>query len=242
MSSSATIRHRLVPDSFYKDLVQAMKSAGFVPMHYFVATTDHDVFHVPAMYAQETTYFFYLPDRGFLVKLALSELIDEQDEYRSWWSGAVWLELDSQAMLEYEIKADYVCRLHWEPWLSTMDGCNCVPLSHVMGSVGRLLQPFRIHSTSRFDDDRDSYGWKLVRSSVDSPLTIAQLVTFVDGLRTHFGLFLKPKLTLNFSAFGFTNDYAWPGIHERFWRQFPNRLLKQIAPGGIISLKSMLVE
>jgi hypothetical protein len=196
-------------------------------LYQFTAATGRDAYHVPAQYAQETTHFFYLPDRGFLVQLALSEHIDQEDLYRCWWSGAAYLQLDTHAMIEYEVY--HVCPQHEGPRFF-MDDCE--PLSHVMGNVREeLLKPFRWVGNSRvLDEEEDSYGWQFERSG---PLTVAQLTTFVDGLRTHFSPFLKPTLSYNFSVFCFTNDYAWPNIRKRFWRNFPTRLLKELVPGRI---------
>ncbi len=224
------IRRQLVPASFHQELVQAMTAAGFARMYQFTATTDRDVYHVPAQYAQETTHFFHLPDHGFLVQLSLSEHIDQEGRYDCWWSGAVHLQLDIKEMIAYEVY--YLCSNHKPRFF--MD--DCVPLGHVMGNIDALLVPFRDRGTASFNDDDDSYSWKLAHSG---PLTVAQLVTFVDGLSTHFGPFLQPKLAYNFDAFSFTNDYAWPEIRERFWRSFPTRLLKQLVPGRIRGRESV---
>lgn len=218
------IRRRLVPPSFHRELVERMKAAGFVQMYQFHATTDRDVYHVPAQYAQETTHFFYMSERGFLVKLALAEHIDEQGEYRSWWSGGVYLELDRREMITFEVL--HLCSQH--------DSWDCAPLEHLMDNLDELLAPFQCRGGNRMHDsvdgEADSFGWKFDCSGA---LTIDQLVAYCDGLRTHFGPFLKPTLSHDFSVFTFTNRYAWPKIDERFWRGFPTRLLKALVPGRI---------
>lgn len=226
------IRARLVPASFHRKLVQAMDTAGFIRMYQFTASTDHDTYHVRAQYAQETTHFFYLPDRGFLVQLALSEHIDEEGEYGCWWSGAVYLQLDQYEMIAFQVR--HICPQHRGPQFF-MDECE--PMDHIFANVEGLLEPFRITGSSRvMDDEEGSYGWQFEHTG---PLTVSQLVTFVDGLCTHFGPFLQPTLSHNFSVFGFTNDYAWPDIRKRFWRSFPTRLLKPLVPGRIRGRESV---
>lgn len=229
---SKDVRSRLVPRGFHRELVEAMTKVGFGRMHEFCATTDRDQYHVSARYAQETNHFFYLPGKGFLVHLALAECIDDHsDTYQLWWSGAVYLELDTYAMIEYEVR--HVCPNHEGPQFF-MDGCE--PLGHVMGNIDELLEPFGSQGSSRFlDRSNDSYGWQIECAGL---LTVEQLVTFVNGLADHFGPFLLPTLSRNFSVFGFTNTYSWPSIRGRFWKEFPTRLLKEMVPGRITHCES----
>lgn len=224
---SDDIRRRLVPRSFHWELIKAMQAAGFVRMYEFIATTDRDRYHIPTLYAQETTHLFYLPKRGFVIRLVLCERIDENDEYTCWWEGATYFEIDTRAIIEYEVY--YICPHHESDRWFMDDGCE--PLGHVLGTVEALHEPFMLRSGSRFlDDDRDSFGWQLEHSGA---LTVSQLVTFADGLACHFGPFIKPTLCYKFSAYDFVHEYAWPDIRARFWRGFPTRLLADIVPGRI---------
>jgi hypothetical protein len=230
---SSAIRRRLAPASFHQELVRAMADAGFTRMYQFTATTDQDAYHVPIQYAQQTTHFFYLPDRGFLVQFALSEDIDKEGQYRSWWDGAVYLQLGTRAMIEHEVYN--VCPQHDGPQFF-MDSCE--PLGHIMGDdvIDELLAPFQTRGGSRVMDFNydDSYGWLLERSGFkEDALTVDQIVRVATGLRDHFAPFQLPKLSHDFSAWFFISEYAWPGIRERFWRSFPTRLLKQLVPGRI---------
>jgi hypothetical protein len=225
------VSSQLVPASFHQELVQAMEAAGFTLMYRFQATTDRDTYHVPVQYAQKTAHFFYVPSCGFIVQLELSEGIDEQGHYSLWWNAAVYLQLDEMEIVKYEVH--HICPQHRGPRFF-MDDCK--PMGHVFGNLSRILEPFWKHGNSRvMDDEEGSYGWTLEHSG---PLTVAQLVGFVDGLYTHFGPFLKAKLSHNFNAFYFAHEYAWPGIRPRFWRSFPTRLLKELVPGRILGRES----
>lgn len=227
---STAVRSKLVSASFHQELVRAMETAGFVRMYQFTATTDKDGYHVPVAYAQETYHFFYLPERGFVLQLALTENVDGDGRYECWWSGAVDMNLDFTEIIGYEVY--YICSHHdhWGPE-------TCEPLGHVMGNFTELLNPFRYHGGAGMNDDYGSVGWRIEHAGL---LTTEQLVSFADGLRTHFGPFLQPTLQYHFDAYHFVNTYTWSElVRERFWKSFPTRLLKQLVPGRILGRESL---
>jgi hypothetical protein len=211
-----------------------MQEAGFLPLFRFTASTKRDKYHVPADYAQETSLYFFLPGKGFIVHIACSEHIDKYG-YRQWWNMHTYLQLDISAMISHEVRE--ICPEHRGNSRFFMDDCE--PLEHMLGSVPELLEPLRYtdsnHVVASHDD---TYGWAAEYSSRETPLCVEQLVTTIVRLREHFGQFLEPKIAEGFSVFSFTNTYAWPGIDERFWRSFPKGLLLGITTGRIRELPS----
>src|SRR6266496_5053481 len=201
---SKSVRSQLVPRSFHQELIAAMQAAGLTRMYEFTASTDRDPYHVDAEYAQETNHFFYREEHGFLVRLALCEDIDKQGRYRCWWTGRIFTNLDSQAMIEYQVDT---C----EHWRSGGFMEECEPFEHILGNIKELMCPFRVHNHFHFRDEYDQYAWS-IEYDHDNNLSIGQLVTMLEGLLTHFGPFLQPTLGQNFDAWEFTNTFAWPHI------------------------------
>lgn len=227
---SSQVRRKLVPPSFYATLIKLMQEAGYNLLYRFTASTDQDHHHVPVTYAQETSLLFYLPGKGYLVHMALSEDFDRHG-YRWWWNLSTYLQLDTSAMIKHEVLN--ICRNHThEPDFFMAD---CEPLQHLLQPVPEMFEPMRYTNGNHVAGwGEELYGWAGEYSD-KTPLTPEQLVAIVTRIQKHFAAFLEPKIVERFNASTFVNTYAWPGIEERFWRSFPRRILREVAdrPQGI---------
>ena len=224
------IEVQLAPNNFHQELVAKMQTTGFARMYRFTANTHRDkkLHSFSDTYAQETSHFFYLPNCGFLLQLALLEQVTPRGSFASW-SGTAYLHLDRREMIEHEVH--FICnRSAWD---------ECAPLDHIMGNLEGILAPFKLqgYGEQLHDSTKDyatCYDWQF---ACDGPITTEQLVMLADGLRTQFGPFLLPKLPRKFNAAFFTSC-RWQGIEERFWRSFPTRLLRERVDGPIRGIHS----
>jgi hypothetical protein len=202
----------LAEDRYFENIIAAMKRGGYEMLGRVAIDSNDRKYHVPALFARDTSLFFRLHGKKLIVQMSFCENVREGSGYSCHWHIRAY-------MVFKPIHA--LVKMTYDPDRSMFDGS---PLDDIpiYGRDSKLM-PGKSYGGSCNGDERHILYELSKEESCDSggmAETIVRALAEVDRFVCD-GAFKRLQVT------NFPPHYVFPGSERTFWQRFGIKTLGQ---------------